>query len=225
MRIPRVSYRALIVAVAILGVATEPGKARARTFADHSTTRAAFGALVATTNRIEFATAPSVAAASQDLLVAPQPGERVRLALHERAASSSKQHRPEFVEGRFVDSTDAILRVETDSGIEEYAASELHAILAVRGTRRRVGRGAMIGATTGLVISLIGAARTPSGSGFIDDRALVLNIIVPGATALGAILGAGVGAFVKVDAWTPVTLPWNAAIRLEPGGLGLAWAF
>lgn len=102
-----------------------------------------------------------------------------------------------------VDEGRVVVRIDAAPPEPERAIplAEVKTAQVSRGRHRRVGRGALIGGSIGVVLGAVAGA-TCDGEGCGDAYWPIVGGSAFGA--LGALLGAGIGAFVKTDGWEEI---------------------
>jgi hypothetical protein len=145
------------------------------------------GRLIAPALALVFALAPALSVAARQR--APQrqsdwsavealaPGEKVVV----RTKDDDR------ITGRFVSASDILLVIKHDETEMSLARDRVRLVQLNRGKSRL--RGALLGAAIGA-----GAGFAASGMLYFPHRDDIVGVIVPGATALGAGIGSGIGA-------------------------------
>ena len=158
-------------------------------------------------------------------------GERVRVRHCNASGRKSPDGRgPCFrTEGDVLAVTPDILRVEqSKSTVRDVPRAEVQRLERLLGTSRSIGRGALIGGGVGAGLGLLFGVLAAAEEQAADDAVAVLVVGAPLAVgAVGALIGAGIGALPK-ERWTDVAEDrWKVTAVGGGGrvGLGLRMVF
>ena len=167
---------------------------------------------------IAWCSAMAIARADAQLLVALQPGARVRVQASGVVAGG--------LEATVVARVRDTVTLTTSRGTP--IAVPLAAITTAevsRGGSHRDGavkglaRGAGVGLAVGLLGAIVDDARSDECGAEPCENNLTPGEVVAGGFMIGAVLGAGIGAIVGAERWERLTIPARVVVR--PGSEGL----